>query len=231
MDSVSIMWAFILVLPVILIMALCIGCRESAPKRIPQSVDDYDFRSSYMSHPSSSFAVMRHPSTGIPSNFSSSLPVTASDAFLSVPSPLAPDSRRSSFTPAEVDNESVPSYENQDQKQTEDDEYINDTYISGYIDVLPDIVEPPVPCPEPMPEPETEEQMQSDRISSTNTEEYENVPEQQRDSLGDSLEYVNVPDQQEARQHLDNFSQEGGSNRDSEEDTPDYENVTHRSRD
>ncbi|XP_029462951.1 uncharacterized protein LOC115094248 isoform X3 [Rhinatrema bivittatum] len=214
MDSVSIMWAFILVLPVILIMALCIGCRESAPKRIPQSVDDYDFRSSYMSHPSSSFAVMRHPSTGIPSNFSSSLPVTASDAFLSVPSsPLAPDSRRSSFTPAEVDNESVPSYENQDQKQTEDDEYINDTYISGYIDVLPDIVEPPVPCPEPMPEPETEEQMQSDRISS------------------DSLEYVNVPDQQEARQHLDNFSQEGGSNRDSEEDTPDYENVTHRSRD
>ncbi|XP_030065353.1 linker for activation of T-cells family member 1 [Microcaecilia unicolor] len=232
MDSVSLMWAFILVLPVILTMALCIGCRERAPTRIPQSVDDYDFKPSYMSHPHSSFTVIRNPSTGMPNNFSNSLPVSTPETFLSVPcSPLVPESRRSSFTPAEVDNESVPSYENEGQKTPEDEDYINDSYISGYIDVLPDIVETPVSDPEPVREPEPAGETHSDRLSSTNTEEYENVLDQQRDSMGDSLEYVNVPEQHQVGQRSDNLSYDGGSNQDSEEDTPDYENVTKRSRD
>nr|XP_033799862.1 linker for activation of T-cells family member 1 [Geotrypetes seraphini] len=232
MDSVSLMWAFILVLPVILTMALCIGCRERAPTQISQSVDDYDFKPSYMSHSHTSFTVIRNPSTGMPNNFPSSLPVATSEVFLSVPcSPQAPESRRSSFTPAEVDNESVPSYENEDQKQPEDEDYINDTYISGYIDVLPDNVETPASDPEPAHELEPAGDMHSGRLSSTNTEEYENVVEQQRDSMGDSLEYVNVPEQHQVEQRSENLSFDGGSNQDSEDDTPDYENVTKKSRD
>ncbi|KAF7238758.1 Linker for activation of T-cells family member 1 [Varanus komodoensis] len=121
--------------------------------------------------------------------------------FLSRPSTQHPLGLPSS--PSRTHEESVPSYENEEQACTMDNEE-ND--IDKYIEVLPDV---------PLTEQRKEDHASSDSI----VEQYENIPESQRHSLG---EYVNVL---EAEATVLDPCFVNISDRESEDDTPDYENV------
>ncbi|KYO25452.1 linker for activation of T-cells family member 1 isoform A [Alligator mississippiensis] len=144
-------------------------------------------------------------------------------------SPQAPPSRTASVARPEPDNDSVPSYENEEHPphvaadmEDDDNDYNNDT--PGYVVVLPDgaagppLAEPPAPASAP----------QDNSCSAMAGEDYENFPEppptppepQMRESLAaDSLEYVNMPEPGAPE------PQYGSSDRESEEDGPDYENL------
>ncbi|XP_069508276.1 uncharacterized protein [Ambystoma mexicanum] len=213
MDSLIIMWAFIVLLPIIITTALCIHCRAAAPTRIPQSIDDYEYKPHDMMSPAShsSFTVLR------PSNYGqqrgdTGLRMDRMDAFLSVSSLPAPESWKNSFAKPAVDNDSVPSYENDEA----DVDYSNKDSIPEYLDVLPDNVDPSVS------QSAHNDDRKSASLSSVVTEDYQNVPEQERDSLGDNLEYENVPEKKEPAHASVNYDDTSESE---DDDNPDYENV------
>ncbi|XP_075774049.1 linker for activation of T-cells family member 1, partial [Pelodiscus sinensis] len=145
--------------------------------------------------------------------------VGPAEQFLSIPrSPQMPQSRQVSSCRTETDNESLPSYENQEGPRAgdDDDDYNNELYATGYVEVLPDSMT------EPAAELVTSRTELRDSASSVApADDYENVPEAQRQSLADSLEYINMPESGSSLpdDHC------GSSNRESEDDCPDYENL------
>ncbi|XP_044304079.1 uncharacterized protein LOC123032335 [Varanus komodoensis] len=189
----DIFWVLALIPVLIVLLALCTDCRD--PELDTPPVDDYQYKPSTNAH-TKTFRVLRRPP---------SPPWTAIQS--------QPDPRRgppytltnqsASFIKTEGDNESVPSYENEEQACTMDNEE-ND--IDKYIEVLPDV---------PLTEQRKEDHASSDSI----VEQYENIPESQRHSLG---EYVNVL---EAEATVLDPCFVNISDRESEDDTPDYENV------
>ncbi|XP_067401859.1 linker for activation of T-cells family member 1 isoform X2 [Emydura macquarii macquarii] len=223
MEAVSlagVLWALVLVLPAVLATALCIGCRDaSSPVHGAQAVGDYEYKPPPCVPPNSFMVLTR---TNYPSrNQIKQQPVVPAEQFLSIPrSPQVPQSRQVSFTRTETDNDSVPSYENEERTRgDEDNDYNNELYATGYVEVLPDSITETPPAVLIPSGPELR-----DSVSSvTMGEEYENVPEAQRESLADSLEYVNMP---EPGASLPD-AHYGASDRESEEDGPDYENLHH----
>ncbi|XP_043942497.1 uncharacterized protein LOC122813988 isoform X2 [Protopterus annectens] len=142
------MWAFVLILPVVIITTLCIGCWKHTANRIPQTVEDGDYQKS-----DNTFAVIRptayHPTT-IPTTINSAPPRTLGMLTVVQRSPLPSDSRRSSYNKPESDNDStsnyvntgsIPSYENSTCDPS-DNEAENQDPNDGYITVLPDEVAP-----------------------------------------------------------------------------------------
>ncbi|GAB0202405.1 hypothetical protein GRJ2_002706100 [Grus japonensis] len=120
------------------------------------------------------------------------------ETVLQLPSPQPPQSRRVSTAHPEPGPRDPPP------PPEGDDDYSNEPYATGYIEVLPDQA-----APDGTPRGGDSES------SAAPGEEYENVPEGTRSSLGDSLEYINVPPA-------------GSSPRDaseSEDYGPDYENL------
>ncbi|KAM3821197.1 linker for activation of T-cells family member 1 [Vipera latastei] len=114
-----------------------------------------------------------------------------------------------SQTPAFIrieDNESVPSYENEEPPCITDDD---ENYIPGYIEVLPDV-------------PITEQRNKDHASSESIMDQYENVPESHRHSLG---EYVNVLEPTAIILDPSFVPAVGTSDRESEDDVPDYENI------
>ncbi|XP_075422619.1 linker for activation of T-cells family member 1 isoform X2 [Ascaphus truei] len=224
MDSLSVtslLWAFILVLPVILTAALCISCRKKTPTRILQSVDDYVYKSAF-TKPPTSFTILRgcnYP----PQNVSSSIFVAPREQLLSIPSMTA-ESRRSSVGMVVQDTDSLPSYENElkakDDDDDIDDNYSNENYICGYIEVLPDDTDIKTGCVLTVP-PNLDSTSASVSSATIADDGYENV-EQQRSSLNESLEYVNVPSLNDIGIQTDLDNRSG---QESEDDSPDYENV------
>ncbi|XP_074852223.1 linker for activation of T-cells family member 1 [Carettochelys insculpta] len=222
MEAISlagVLWAFTLVLPALLVMALCIGCRDnSSPAHGAQAVADYEYKPPpYVTH--NSFMVLTR--TTYPSrNQIKQQPVGPAEQFLSIPqSPQVPQSRQASFSRTETDNDSVPSYENAERPHgdgDEDNDYNNDLYATGYVEVLPDSVTemPPTELVTSTPD-------RGNASSAAPAEDYENAPEAQRQSLADSLEYVNMPEP--GCSLPDDHC--GSSNRESEDDGPDYENL------
>ncbi|XP_070586444.1 linker for activation of T-cells family member 1-like isoform X3 [Erythrolamprus reginae] len=102
------------------------------------------------------------------------------------------------------DNESVPSYENEEIPcPTDDDE----NYTTGYIEVLPDV-------------PITEQKNKDHGSSESIIDQYENVGESLRNSPN---EYVNILEPKPSI--LDPCFAVDTSDRESEDDIPDYENV------
>ncbi|XP_037754786.1 linker for activation of T-cells family member 1 [Chelonia mydas] len=148
-------------------------------------------------------------------------PLAAAEPFLSIPrSPQAPQSRQVSFTRTETDNDSVPSYENEERPrgdEDDDNDYNNELYITGYVEVLPDSITETSPKEVVTSRPELRDSVSSVAMG----DEYENVPEAQRESLADSLEYVNMPEPGSSIPD----AHYGASNRESEDDGPDYENL------
>ncbi|XP_053551129.1 linker for activation of T-cells family member 1 [Bombina bombina] len=228
MDSLNVtmvLWAFVFILPVIVTTALCISCRKRTPTRIAQSVDEYTYKPTFTSPPSSSFIVL-----GTHQSLSSPTIISSQDQFLSIPrSPAQAESRRSSVGIMVKDTDSLPSYENEIKTKDNDDEddddgnYSNDNYIGGYITVLPDEVDV-APC-SGLTVPLSLDNSAS-VSSATIADDYENV-EKSRDSMGESLEYVNMPSMAEAGKQHDAFIvvAEYQSGQESEDDTNDYENV------
>ncbi|XP_074874866.1 uncharacterized protein LOC142026015 [Buteo buteo] len=117
------------------------------------------------------------------------------ETVLQLPSPHPPQSRRVSTARPETGPRDPPP------PPEGDDDYSNEPYATGYVEVLPDQDGTP---------PRGE-----GRHEAAPSEEYENVPEGARRSLADSLEYINVPPT-------------GSTPRDaseSEDNGPDYENL------
>nr|DBA07029.1 TPA_exp: linker for activation of T cells [Gallus gallus] len=93
-----------------------------------------------------------------------------------------------------------------------EDDYSNEVYASGYVKVLPDA--------EDAAQRSNGTATADTAAHATPPEQYENVPDVSRHSLGDSLEYINVPTVTPSP------ASRYGSDRDSDADGPDYENVT-----
>ncbi|XP_059586383.1 linker for activation of T-cells family member 1 isoform X2 [Alligator mississippiensis] len=206
---------------------LCAHCPRRSP-RGPEAIGDYEYKPPAPCAPQNSFILLSRSSCA-PRNQIRQQPVTPTEQFLSIPrSPQAPPSRTASVARPEPDNDSVPSYENEEHPphvaadmEDDDNDYNNDT--PGYVVVLPDgaagppLAEPPAPASAP----------QDNSCSAMAGEDYENFPEppptppepQMRESLADSLEYVNMPEPGAPE------PQYGSSDRESEEDGPDYENL------
>nr|DBA07031.1 TPA_inf: linker for activation of T cells [Meleagris gallopavo] len=91
-----------------------------------------------------------------------------------------------------------------------EDDYSNEVYASGYVKVLPD----------PQDAAQHNHSSAAELSGATPPEQYENVPDVSRRSLDDSLEYINVPTTTSSP------ASRFGSDRDSDADGPDYENVT-----
>ncbi|XP_065278215.1 linker for activation of T-cells family member 1 [Emys orbicularis] len=244
MEAVSlagVLWAFVLVLPAVLATALCIGCRDTgspgaewdgpplppplmlrpalSPAHGAQAVGDYEYKPPPCVPPNSFMVLTRanYPSR----NQIKQQPVPPAEQFLSIPrSPQAPQSRQVSFTRTETDNDSVPSYENEERPRGDDDDdndYNNEIYTPGYVEVLPDSVTETSPTELVTSGPELRDSASSVGMG----DEYENMPEAQRESLADSLEYVNMPEPVSGLPD----AHYGASDRESEDDGPDYENL------
>uniref|UniRef100_A0A2D4ND47 Linker for activation of T-cells family member 1 n=1 Tax=Micrurus spixii TaxID=129469 RepID=A0A2D4ND47_9SAUR len=188
-------WMLALAIPILVVLlVLCTDCRDSDLDT--PAIDDYQYKPSTNIH-SQTFRVLRRP------------PSPPWSAIQSQPDLQSIGSAYNfcSLTPAFIkieDNESVPSYENEEPPcPTDDDE----NYIPGYIVVLPDV-------------PITEQRNKDHASSESIMDQYENVPESQRHSLG---EYVNVLEPEPIV--LDPCFVVGSSDRESEDDVPDYENV------
>ncbi|XP_074920771.1 linker for activation of T-cells family member 1 [Chelonoidis abingdonii] len=239
MEAVSltgVLWAVVLVLPAVLATALCIGCRDTgspgaewarsplpppltlcpalSPAHGAQAVGDYEYKPPPCVPPNSFMVLTRANSRPFPPGH------PHPEQFLSIPrSPQAPQSRQVSLTRTETDNDSVPSYENEERPRGDDDDndYNNEIYIPGYVEVLPDSVTEASPTELVTSGPELRDSVSSVAMG----DEYENMPEAQRESLADSLEYVNMP---EPGSSLPD-AHYGASDRESEDDGPDYENL------
>lgn len=214
----GLLWALALVLPAVLVTALCIGCRDaSSPAHGVPAVADYEYKPPPCV-PHNSFMVLTRASYPARNQIKQQ-PVGPAEQFLSIPrSPQMPQSRQVSSCRTETDNESLPSYENQEGPRAgdDDDDYNNELYATGYVEVLPDSMT------EPAAELVTSRMELRDSASSVApADDYENVPEAQRQSLADSLEYINMPESGSSLpdDHC------GSSNRESEDDCPDYENL------
>ncbi|XP_061445166.1 linker for activation of T-cells family member 1 isoform X3 [Rhineura floridana] len=116
----------------------------------------------------------------------------------------------------EDDNGSIPSYENQVQPCIPDEDN-DDNYVPPYIAALKLVSL--LLCSEVLPDAPLTNQGNEDCASTGSIVQYENVLESQRHSPG---EYVNVLDPETTI--LDPCFV-GTSDRESEDDTPDYENV------
>ncbi|XP_041094623.1 uncharacterized protein LOC121306768 [Polyodon spathula] len=216
---VSMLWSLFLLLPLVLLSTLCSYCRQQ--RRIQQSVEDYEIKPQNYNNPGGGFTVIR-PNYAPPGI----LPVrsvTSPTHFLSIPSPHPAESRRSSFAKTD-DDESAPSYENQDQNL--DSDYVNEDNEEqerpgeGYIVVLPD---PPAPPTSTEPHPQTDGPTSN---RSSVTEEYVNVPDDSSDRIdSNSGDYVNL--NEEDISSISHVLQVDYHN-DSEDDGPDYVNAPER---
>ncbi|KAM6449635.1 linker for activation of T-cells family member 1 isoform 2-T6 [Liasis olivaceus] len=187
-------WMLALAVPILVVLlVLCTDCRD--PALDTPSIDDYQYKPSTNIH-SQTFRVLRRPPSPPWSAIQSQPDLQSRGPAYSF------TSQTPSFIKVE-DNESVPSYENEEQACVIDDD---ENYFPGYIEVLPDV-------------PITEQRNKDHASSESIVDQYENVPESQRHSLG---EYVNVL---EPEPIILDPCFVGTSDRESEDDAPDYENV------
>ncbi|XP_034990797.1 linker for activation of T-cells family member 1 isoform X2 [Zootoca vivipara] len=195
----DIFWVLAFTVPLLaILLVLCIDCQD--PELDTPSVDDYQYKPSTSAR-SKTFNIRRPPSPPWPAVSSQPDVWRCPPCSISYPVP--------SYK-VERDNESIPSYENQGEVQAgaTDDEDNDDNYVPPYIDVLPDA---------PLTDQGNEDGASTDSLGG----QYENVLECERNSPG---EYVNVLEP-EATILGPCFVGSGTSDRESEDDTPDYENV------
>ncbi|XP_008115723.1 linker for activation of T-cells family member 1 isoform X2 [Anolis carolinensis] len=194
-------WMLILTVPVLVVLlVLCIDCRDTELDTPP--IGDYEDKPPTTFRPQT-FRVVRRP------------PSPPWSAIQSQPDlrrcPPYSFSNQSTTLKDEVDNESMPSYENEEPPFIPfipDDEE-NDG--PGYILVLPDV---------PITNQRNEDHASSDSIM----DQYENMPESQRHSVG---EYVNIlePEATILEPCFPVGASDCTSDQESDDDIPDYENV------
>ncbi|XP_067326010.1 linker for activation of T-cells family member 1 isoform X1 [Anolis sagrei] len=189
-------WMLILTVPVLVVLlVLCIDCRDTELDTPP--IGDYEDKPPTTSRPQT-FRVLRRPPS--PPWFT-----IQSQPDLSSRCPPYSFANQSTSMKNEADNESMPSYENE---EPPDDE---ENYVPGYILVLPDV---------PITDQRNEDHASSDSIM----DQYENMPESQRRSIG---EYVNVlgPEATILEPCFSVGASDCTSDQESDDDIPDYENV------
>ncbi|XP_049759932.1 linker for activation of T-cells family member 1 isoform X1 [Elephas maximus indicus] len=223
----------LLLLPLlaVLLLALCLRCRE-----LPGS---YDSASSDSLYPSN--IVVKRPHTLAPWPPANSYPPVTSYPPLSQPdllpiprSPQPPGgSHRMPSSRQDSDGaNSVASYENEEPacEDTDEDEDEEDYHNEGYLVVLPDSTPatstavPPAPVP-------NNSGLRDSAFSMESGEDYVNVPESEESaeaSLDGSREYVNVSQELQPTAKTEPAtasSQEAEEEEEEEEGAPDYENL------
>ncbi|XP_070584194.1 linker for activation of T-cells family member 1 isoform X2 [Erythrolamprus reginae] len=198
-------WMLALAVPILVVLlVLCTDCRD--PDIDTPAIDDYQYKPSTNAH-SQTFRLLRRPPSPPWSDIQYQLDSQRTDS-------------EYRFEPAFIkieDNESVPSYENEEIPcPTDDDENYNTGYIipCQFIhsrEVLPDV-------------PITEQKNKDHGSSESIIDQYENVYESQRNSPN---EYVNIL---EPKPSILDPCFVDTSDRESEDDIPDYENVCFGSR-
>ncbi|XP_069044453.1 linker for activation of T-cells family member 1-like isoform X2 [Lepisosteus oculatus] len=143
----SFLLGVVFLLPVILITVLCVGCwgYKSSNARIPQNIADYEDEPNFRVVRPNTFPQQSNhkPNTLQPSFHSTAHTGVTSSSPVHTLSPVV-NSRRTSATPQE-DNESVPSYENEENEAVDVGDYVNEEDEQpgeGYIEVLPDAPAP-----------------------------------------------------------------------------------------
>ncbi|XP_053908990.1 linker for activation of T-cells family member 1 isoform X3 [Cuculus canorus] len=148
------LWGLALLPPTLLLAALCARCRRGYGVQ----VDNYEYKPPHSVAPSS-FIVMgpRYLAPHLPPDPPNPQPPPWGPETRQQPSPHPPRGSSADAGPP-------PPLE---------DDYTNDAYVTGYVQVLP---EPEGAGPSAPP-----------------SEEYENLPDDRSDSRADSLEYINLP--------------------------------------
>ncbi|XP_066578135.1 linker for activation of T-cells family member 1 [Amia ocellicauda] len=199
--------------PAVLVTALCMGCwRQKNNARIPQNIADYEDELPFrVVRPSTSVTMQMNHKPG-------PAPPPSTSFLLPVMSPHIVESRRTSFAPTE-DNESVPSYENEEHAESGD--YVNEEEEKpgeGYIEVLPD---PPAPVVGSV-----SQQSLLSTPSSVN-ENYVNVDDTSENFDSNSGNYVNL-DEENCKAFTLNNGLSFDNVHDSEDDeSSDYVNAPH----
>ncbi|XP_074138861.1 linker for activation of T-cells family member 1 [Sminthopsis crassicaudata] len=204
----SLLWLLVLLFPALLVTALCLCCRDlPGPNSEGPSVDGPQ-------QPGGGLVILKPRYCNWPPA------VPCQPDLLPIPrSPQPPEPSRRIPSRRDVDTRSEPSYENEEPEDAdEEDDYHNE----GYLIVLPDgsSSEPLSNSAPNLVSPDLRESPSSTVWG----EDYVNVSasESTEVSLGGSCEYVNVPEAQEKRTPA---SQTPVTDRDGEEEGPDYENV------
>ncbi|XP_070340749.1 linker for activation of T-cells family member 1 isoform X2 [Equus asinus] len=226
----SVLGPLLLPLLAVLLMALCVRCRE-----LPGS---YDSAATDSLTPSS--IVIKRPPTLVPWPPATSYPPVTSFPPLSQPdllpiprSPQPPGGSHhmpSSRQGSDGAN-SVASYENEEPvcEDAEDDEDEEDYHNEGYLVVLPDpaptttasTVVPPAPV-------SNNPGLRDSAFSMESGEDYVNVPESEESadaSLDGSREYVNVSQELQPTARTEPATRKAQRVEDEEEGAPDYENL------
>ncbi|XP_070088154.1 linker for activation of T-cells family member 1 isoform X2 [Equus przewalskii] len=226
----SVLGPLLLPLLAVLLMALCVRCRE-----LPGS---YDSAATDSLTPSS--IVIKRPPTLVPWPPATSYPPVTSFPPLSQPdllpiprSPQPPGGSHhmpSSRQGSDGAN-SVASYENEEPvcEDAEDDEDEEDYHNEGYLVVLPDpaptttasTVVPPAPVSK-------NPGLRDSAFSMESGEDYVNVPESEESadaSLDGSREYVNVSQELQPTARTEPATRKAQRVEDEEEGAPDYENL------
>nr|DBA07032.1 TPA_inf: linker for activation of T cells [Anas platyrhynchos] len=193
------LWGLALLPPALLLAALCTRCYRRHSAPMDEECK------TPQPVPTSSFMVIT------PSRCSSHAPPQQRppvvEPNLPLPSPQPPQQRRVSAARPQPERAPTP--------PAPDDDYSNELYATGYVVVLPD--------PQGEARGGGSPQDRDSGSTALQDKEYENVPEGPRRSLADSLEYINVPAAGSSP------ASRYGSDRESEGDGPDYENVARTS--
>ncbi|XP_077170101.1 linker for activation of T-cells family member 1 isoform X2 [Paroedura picta] len=215
-DASFLVWLLTLTVPtLVVLLVVCIGCRDPESDTLP--IDDYQYKP-HSSGQLENFRVLRpNPSSPwAPAQRQPILPRTTATRY-----PLGPPYARTAssgcpqqdpprppapFDTDNEDNESIPSYVNEEQHCATDED---ENYFPGYIEVLPDA---------PVGDKENENGASTGSLG----DQYENMPESTASSQHSLGEYVNVL---EPDPIIVDLCAAGSSDLESEEDTPDYENI------
>ncbi|XP_054849055.1 uncharacterized protein LOC129338675 isoform X3 [Eublepharis macularius] len=191
----AIFWVWVLAFTVpalVVLLVLCVGCRD--PELDMPQIDDYAYKPSSSGHLETFRVLRRNPSPPRPA-------VQFQPDLQRCP-PRNPPRPAALFSKAEEDNESIPSYENEEQPCATDND-------KNYIEVLPDAP--------------FMEQGDRDGVSTGSIgDQYENMPESAASSRHSLGEYVNVLEPDAA---ILDICIGGNSDPESEDDIPDYENI------
>ncbi|XP_053413012.1 linker for activation of T-cells family member 1 isoform X2 [Nycticebus coucang] len=206
----------------VLLLALCVRCRE-----LPGS---YDSATSDSLYPRS--ILIKPPHTLAPWTPATSYPPVASYPPLSqpdllpIPSPQAPGgSHRMPSSRQDSDSaNSVANYENEEPTCEDEDENDDEDDYLGYLKVLPDSTSAALSAPVP-----SNPGLRDSAFSVESSKDYVNIPESEESaeaSLDGSLEYVNVSQEQQPVARTEPATLSSQEVEDEEEEgAPDYENL------
>ncbi|XP_023372489.1 linker for activation of T-cells family member 1 [Otolemur garnettii] len=210
----------------VLLLALCVRCRE-LPGSYDSATSDSLYPRSILIKPAHTLAPWA-PATSYPPV--TSYPPLSQPDLLPIPSPQPPGgSHRMPSSRQDSDSaNSVGNYENEDHRCEDEDENDDEDDYLGYLKVLPDSTSAASPAALSAPV-SSNPGLRDSAFSVESSKDYVNVPESEESaeaSLDGSLEYVNVSQEQQPGARTEPATLSSQEVEDEEEEgAPDYENL------